>query len=412
MTTFIITNPGTGYLANTGTAYPTSDITGTGSGFTVDITGVSSTSSGVTGAVREESYTFENDGGQPYQHEAWLAGLAPGYVLLALPIQTVAYVKINGSPVPVYPLSGGFQGGFAYYWFDGDAQARVIFPEGGLPSIGDVIVIGYIPVFQNSTVQGGDPLTNTCGSGIVEGVIQVPNIDVQTQLDAIAAAFLLARGTSIPVLVSYETDEQGLAVGQKQSIDLPLVGLGSTYIYITSVTFAVDSGNNRGAAKLPGGSAFRCTVEASTQNSNIGNWINWVERFIARTNFLLPLPRYEQAIAVLASGGALAAANPVPTDAYEAKNAGLVFAVSANAVVPPSGQNLLLQWLVNGVPLLKSPLIIPSGVSAIVYATAAQIPPGFAIYKGDLFTCSAAYQVTTGSPVAAGSVSLYCDWSY
>jgi hypothetical protein len=410
VTGFSLTNAGTGY--QTGVQNPT-DITGTGTGLVVTINAVSpSPQTGAGGVARTEMYVFENDSGQPFQHAAWLAGLGPGYVLLDLPIGALISVVDAGVSIPVYPLSGGFQPGPGYYWFDQDAYSAVIFPAGFEPDIGDTIVIQYVPSYRNSTVQGASPLTNTCGSGLVEGVIQVPNIDVQSQLDAIASAFLAAHGQSIPVLVSYESDEPGLVVGQQQNVNLPLVGLSGSVIYLTSVTLSVDATGNEGAAQLPSGSAFRTVVEASTINASLGNWITWLERFIARTNFLLPLPRYEQAIAVLASGGSLTAADPVATDAYEAKNAGLVFAVSANAVTAPTGQNLLLQWYVNGNALLTSPLVIPSGVTDIVYANA-QIPAGFAIYKGDLFTCSAAYQITSASPVTpAGSVSFYCDWSY
>jgi hypothetical protein len=412
VTGFSLTNAGTGYQV--GVQNP-SDITGTGTGLVVYINSVSPASTnqaGAGGTARTETYVFEDDDGEPYQHAAWLAGLGPGYVLLDLPIGSLISVTVNGSPVPVYPLSDGFQPGPGYYWFDQDAYSAVIFPDDYEPAIGDTIVIQYVPSYRNSTVQGASPLTNTCGSGVVEGVIQVPNIDVQSQLDAIATAFLTAYGSGIPYLLSYETDNPGLQVGMSQGVNLPSVGLASTTVYLTSVTKSVDSSGNEAGVELPGGSALRSVVEASTQNALILSWITWVERFIARTNFLLPLPRYEQAIAVLASGGSLAAGDPVPTDAYEAKNAGLVFSVSANAVTPPTGQNLLLQWYVNGNPLLTSPLVIPDSTTGNVYANQF-IPPGFAIYKGDLLTVSAEYQVTSASPVtAAGSVSFYADWSY
>ena len=404
--TWTITNPGTGYQALT--SVTSSAITGTGIGFIGFLNSVTPPLTGATGAVRTETYTFLSLDSLPYQQAAFDAGLAPGYVLLNLPIAALISVSVNGTTIPVYPLSSGFQPGGAYYWFDGDAQAAVIFPYLYLPSIGDVIVVGYIPVYQNSSVQIGTPLSGTCGSGLVEGVIQVPNIDVQSQLDAIAAAYLQRNGT-IPFLVSYETDYPGLFVGQQQSVDWPLVGLGSTTIYITSVVMSIET-LNEGAAQMPAGSAFRYVIEATTQQ-NLGNWITWFERFVARTNLLLPLPRYEQGIAVLAPGGSLAGGTVI-TNTYQAKNAGTIFAASAQAQVAPVGQNLMLQWLINGRPLLITPIIIPAGSTDTVYATDAQIPSGATIFKGDLLTVVATYQTTTLSPTAAGSVSFYLEWSY
>lgn len=409
---YTVTNAGTGYQAVINNPYPTSAVTGTGVGFTIDINGVTTLQNGVAGAVRTESYTFlslpgSSDG---QQEAAWQAGLAPGYVLLELPIASIQTVSINGTAVNVYPLSGGFQPGNAYYWFDGDSQARVLFPSGFLPSVGDVIKIGYIPVNQNATVQTGTPLTGTCGSGLVEGVIQVPNIDVQSQLDAIAAGYLMRNGSEIPYLISYETDKPGIAIGQQQTINLPLQGLVSRTVYITSVVASIESQNRGGRSVSSFGSAFRYVIEASTQQ-NSGNWLAWFERFIARTNYPLPVPRYEQAIAVLAPGGSLSG-GVVVTNTYEAKNAGTIFAVSAQAQTPPVGQNLLLNWLINGKALLSAPLVIPAGINTTIYAVAAQIPAGATVFKGDLFTVQAAYQTTTMSPTAAGSVSLYADWRY
>lgn len=383
----------------------TSAITGVGTGLNINITAVSPPATGAAGTVRTETYTLDGSGNQA---QALAAGLAPGYLLLALPINVLVSVSVNGTPIPVYPFSSGVQPGDGYYWFNGDAQAAVIYPEGFLPAAGATVVVGYIPVFQNATVNSGTPLTGTCGSGVVEGVIQVPNISLQSQLDAIAAAYQLRNGV-IPFLISYETDTPGLFVGQKQSIDLPLVGLGNTAIYITTVTMSIEQ-INEGAAPMPAGSAFRYVIEATTQQ-NLGNWITWFERFIARTNYPLPVPRYEVAQMVLAPGGSLGGGT-VAQNSYVAKNSGLVFAASGQANTPPVGQNLLLQFLVNGSPLLTTPLVIPAGVSTVVYAPAGTIPPGATIYKGDTITTLVSYQTTTLTPTAAGSVSFDLEWSY
>ena len=408
---YTITNQGTGYTAVVDNPYPTAAITGTGTGFTIDVNSVTTQQNGPSGAARTETYHFVNKNGQPYQEAAFDHGLAPGYVWTALPIAALVSVTVNGTNIPIFPLSAGSPVEDSYIWWD-IAQTEFIYPNPEVPlfvNIGDTIVVQYIPVFQNATVQTGTPITGTCGSGVVEGVIQVPNIDVQSQLDAIAMGYLQRNGT-IPYLVSYETDEPGLFVGQQQSINLPIVGLASTTIYLTSVTMSIDT-QNRGAASVSSyGSAFRYVIEANTQQ-NLGNWITWFERFISRTNYPLPVPRYEQAIFVLAPGGSLAGGT-VNTNTYEAKNAGTIFAVSAQAQTAPAGQNLLLQFFINGIPLLNSPLVIPAGSTDTAYATASQIPAGATVFKGDLFTVQVSYQTLTLSPTPAGSVSFYCDWSY
>ena len=174
---YTLTAPGTGYSVGTASAPA---ITGTGTGLVLYVEAVSPAATGASGAVRTETYVLNGSG---YQVAALNAGLAPGYILLELPIAALVSVTVNGTSIPVYPLSDGIQPGNGYYWFNGDAQAKVIFPEGFTPGGGATVVIGYIPVYQNATVQTGTPLSGTCGSGLVEGVIQVPNINVQSQLE-------------------------------------------------------------------------------------------------------------------------------------------------------------------------------------------------------------------------------------
>jgi hypothetical protein len=367
-------------------------------------------SNGPTGAARTETYTFINEGGAAWQAAAFAAGLAPGYVLTQLPIGTLVGVKINGSTVAIFPLSEGIQPGHSYYWFAGISTAAVIFPENFLPSIGDVIDVSYIPIYQNSTVNTGTPLTGTCGSGIYEGVIQVPNISLQGDLDAIAAAYQTKNGGALPYICTFETDQPGLAVGQALSCDLPLTGLGTTTLYITQVTLQEASEN---CVDLGGGSSFRCRVEASTKQS-LGNWLNWFENLVARSNYPLPLPRYEYAAFVLAPGSSLGGGN-AGVNPYIVQNTGQLYAAVGAAAVAPTNQDLLIDILVNGASVfggdITKMLRIPAG-STTLHTTTSFASPGMFVYKGDLVTVSVQYSVLATNPTAASGVSANLQWSF
>ncbi len=365
---------------------------------------------GVGGAARSETYTFINIGGAAWQQAAFNAGLAPGYVLLQLPISTLVAVTINGSPVAVFPFSGGFQPGHAYYWFDGINTAAVIFPANFVPAIGDVIVVKYIPVYQNATVNTASPLAGTCGSGVIEGVIQVPNIQFQADLDAIAAAYQAKNG-SIPFIVTFETDVPGIAVGQAISANLPLVLPGSpTTLYVTNVTLRKA---DAGVFDLGGNSSFRCSVECSTQQS-LGNWLAWFENLILRTQYPLPLNRFETANFVLGPGTSIAggAQNVNP---YIVQNTGQLYAAVGAAGTAPVAQDLLIDILVNGASVfggdITKMLKIPAGSTALQTVSVFK-SPGLFVFKGDLITVTTQYSVLGPNPVAAQSVSGNLQWTY
>lgn len=362
--------------------------------------------SGASGAAREETYTMLNIGGLPYQQRAFDAGLAPGYLLLDMPINTLVFVSVNGVSKPVFGITVQPYDTPGWYYFDGSNTAAVVFPF-NTPSIGDVILVRYIPLFQNATVVAADPLSGTCGSGIIEGIIQVPNISFQDELDSIAEAYQ-ARNGVIPYIVSFETDTPGLAVGQALPCNISAIGLGSTSLYITSVT-AVRAG--AGQFDLGAQSSFRWVIESSTQQ-NLGNWVNWFEQFIKRTQFPLPLPRYDRAKFILAPGSSLAAGT-VATNPDPVQNAGAVFQASVIAETPPVGQDLLVNFLINGVPVFASgaELILPAGSTALAVTTTFATP-GLFVYQNNVITIVTAYRVLTANPVAASNVTATLNWSY
>jgi hypothetical protein len=360
--------------------------------------------SGHAGVAREETYTLANIGGQPWQQAAFNAGLAPGYLLLDLPINVLVSVTVNGVSQNVWNAATQDYTVAGWYFYSGPA---IVFPF-VTPSIGDVIVVRYIPVYQNSTVNTADPLSGTCGSGKIEAVIQVPNIAFQSDLDAIAQAYQDRNGT-IPYIVSFETDEPGLEVGQALTTAISFIpALVSGTLYITSITATKAAA---GQFDLGFSSSFRWVIEATTQQ-NLGNWVNWFERIIKRTQFPLPLPRYEVAPFVLAPGSSLGGGT-VGTNPVIVQNAGQVFEAVAAFTTPPVGQDLLINFLINGVPVFApgGELVIPAGSTALATQTTFAVP-GLFVFRGDIILITASYRVLSASPVAASSGSANLNWSY
>ncbi len=369
-----------------------------------------SSGAGAGGAARTESYTFTSNG----QAAAFAAGLPFGYILAQVPIQQLVGVKVNSTVYNVFSVGTTPVGPTGWYYFGGITTSAVIFPGGTVPlSAGDVVQIMYIPVYNNATVNTGSPLApslGTCGSGIVEGVIQAPNILYQDQLDAIAAAYQARSGT-VPFIVTYETDFPGLTVGQAQSVDLPtLPGLSSTTIYITQVKATAGSKN---AADLGQGSSFRWSIEGTTQQ-NLGNWVNYMERLIAAGKFPLPVPRYEIAQFVIGPGSSVVSGtvdgNPDPVT-----NSGQLAKATIVAGTPPTGQDMLVDIFINGVSVFGTnpKLTIPAGSSPnIVYTVTLFSNPVLYVYTDQVLTASVSYRVLSGSVTAASNVSARVYWAY
>jgi hypothetical protein len=275
-----------------------------------------------------------------------------------------------------------------------------------------VVEIQYVAIQSSQTavvVQSSNgPLTpatpgvaGTWGSGVFENVQQVKNINLQSDMNAIAQA-LLNRSSTVPIQIQFETDEPGAAVGQQISINIPISFLsGATQWTITSVQDTLQTG------VLAYGSQFRWVIQA-TSGQDLGNSVFWMERLIQRTENPLPAQQYGSLQFVLAPGGSLAAGvpanNPVPLT-----TAGPLTQVYVMAGTPPTNQNLVIDVKDNGTSILASPIIIPAGSGAQV-TTAAFASPGLTVAIGDLLEVEVSYQVIGSAPTPAANVTVNVQW--
>lgn len=361
------------------------------------------------------------------QAAAVARGFLFGTIITQQPVGTINSFKVNNVSQPVYSGFDGWNFRQVWWWFapqnyiippnaQNDTPA---FPTPGVtsadPIAGDVIEIKYIPTTPAGTPVGlapagygsatGTPLSasgGTCGTGIYEAVEQVKNVNLQANLDAIAAA-VLARSGGVPKYFQCETDEPGAQVGQLISVNLPLLGVTpADSLMITSVM-----GTSQGAA-LAYGSSFRWQIVAQTGQDK-GNAVKWFERFIARTENPLPIYQYDYLKFVLAPGSSLAAGVNVANNPDIVQRSGKLVLAYGAAGTPPVGQDLLIDILVNGVSIFATGqyLIIPAGDSTLQSAS------GFVngatstyIFEGDLVTVNATYRVLSGSVTAASGVSV------
>jgi hypothetical protein len=256
-------------------------------------------------------------------------------------------------------------------------------------STGDIVEAKYTPQTPAGNPLGSisgsaavTPLTGTMGSGIYEGVLQVDALSSVDQLDDDAAA-ALARWSGIPTIIDFETDDPGLEPGQLLAVNVPLSGITSQSLLITTVTaahFAADLKPQSGAH-----STFRYVVQARS-NLDPGNWIKWYERLYARTANQVPVANYEEAIFVLGTAGQ---SNPWPVS-----RPGPVFMAVFSAITPP-GVNLTFQIVRNGLDHVDLNPPFPPQVGGIF-----PVGPAFTVPGGQI--ASSAYAVVQpGVPVNA-----------
>lgn len=367
-----------------------------------------------------ESYTLP-------QAAAVARGFLFGAIITNQPIGQITGFTVNGVDQPTYLGSDGFNFRHAWWYFPGNIYIAppnaandvpafpappVISPD---PIAGDVVVINYIPVVPPNTPAGlappgfglaiGTPLSatgGTCGTGIYEAVEQVKNVNLQANLDAIAAA-VLARSGGVPKYLQFETDEPGAQVGQVIVADLPLLGVTpADSLMITSVIGASQGD------RLGFNSSFRWHIVAQTGQDK-GNATKWFERFVARTENALPIYQYDYLEFVLAPGTSLAGGVNVANNPDVVKRSGKLVLVYGAAGTPPVGQDLLIDILVNGVSIFAAgqQLRFPAGDATLQQAS------GFAngaastyVFEGDLVTVNATYSVLSGSVTAASGVTV------
>lgn len=376
--------------------------------------------SGPQGVSVTETYTLP-------QPAAVARGFLFGAIITNFNMISVTSLKVNGVSQPVY--KGTMQINFRHVWwfFPGspyltppNAQNTNTYPNPPVtspdPQTGDVVEIVYVADVQNAAVTSRDPLsppgpgTGTCGSGVYEAVEQVKNVSLQTDLQAIAAA-VLTRSGGVPKLLQFDTDEPGLQVGMKLSVDLPAVDLAASTLLITRVYGASQPGKANYASSDPRTQTnYRWTIQAST-TTDLGNEVKYMERLIARTENAIPLDQLLWPTFILAPSGSLGAGT-VSTNPEIIRKSGQVTEVVAAAAAPPTGQDLVLDFIsvTTGLSILSAPLVIPNGTPAnqLVTTTAlANDPAPTYLYQNDVLRVVSSYKVrTTGVVTPAAQVTV------
>jgi hypothetical protein len=379
---------------------------------------------GKTGAASlaiTETYTLP-------QASAAAAGFLYDALILNFPIGQITNLTVNGVSQPTYLGTSGWNFRHVWWYFPGspyltgpNVQNDVpAFPAPPVtspdPSNGDVIAITYVPWAPAGSPIGSvaaagiavaGPLTapqGTCGSGIYEAVEQVKNVNLLSDLNAIAAD-VLRRSGGVPKYLQFETDLFGAQVGQNISVNIPLLGATPADSFmITSV-----QGHSK-ATNLGHGGSFTYVITAMT-GQDLGNQIKWFERLVARTENALPILQYEEAIFVLAPGSSIAAGTNL-TNPYIVGRSGRLVEVLISASGNPVGQNLIIDIQDNGVSIFGAvkPTLTPAG-GLVDFTTFVNGAASF-VFAQDVLTISSSYGVITpGSTAQAGSVTVKLRWA-
>ena len=192
--------------------------------------------------------------------------LTPVAVSVSLPIGSITAMKVNGNAqttVEFGQFSGQTPSGPTdYLWFWTQGGTELSWTDGPVPGSSSISV-SYIPGNSQGTIQSsvvvGSAISptapsgaklGTCGSGIFEVADQVKNISSITDLNNLASDFLARSGT-IPIILTFETDEPGLQVGQQLSVVLPSLGLG-TALHPASLVVSQLTGTAQTGPSLSG----------------------------------------------------------------------------------------------------------------------------------------------------------------
>ncbi|TAK97790.1 MAG: hypothetical protein EPO08_20720 [Rhodospirillaceae bacterium] len=354
------------------------------------------------------------------------AAVARGFLFGALitnfTILSITSLKVNGVPQPVHRGTEFINFRSSWWYFPQtpyitppNVQNTNPFPFPPIlsadPIAGDVVEVAYVAEESNVQVVTDDPLappgpgTGTCGSGVYQAVEWVKNISLQGDLQAIAQA-ILDRSGGLPKLLKFETDIPGWAVGQKLTVDLPRLDLASSTLLITSVAGASQPGKAdfKDLADARRSTAYRWTVEAST-TTDLGNYVKWYERLIARTENAIPLDQLLWPTFILAPSGSLTA-GVVQGNPDVVRQSGQITEVVAIAGTPPVHQDLIVDIKANGISIFNSPLVIPAGTATLVHwPDLFGLVPAF-LYKDDILTVSVSYSVKGASPTPAANVTV------
>ena len=350
---------------------------------------------GTAGPQVTETYTLP-------QPAAAAAGNPTGYIILNLTISAVVSITVNGVSKPVYSLADPAAPpyGTVDAWYYQAPGAQLVFP-GLAQSAGEVVVVVYVPGSANAAVNTGlalspaNPALGQCGSGRYQVVIQVKDISLRSDLDALAAAYLSKYGT-VPAVIDYETDYPGLAPGMLQNVNIPLIGINNQNYLITQVT-GQSKGSNLGHS-----GTYRWQVQMrSTQDP--GNWVVYMNRLIARTEQAKPIAQLETHTFILGAGssvsGGASITNPVPV-----QQPGLLYRMTVACSQAPVQEDLLLTFTVNNLPVGSITLLANTSPNFQVVVLFDPTKPIY-VYTDDIININAVYQNVGGSPVAARNVT-------
>lgn len=260
------------------------------------------------------------------------------------PINATPTVTINGSPItvvsvleePYNPLTdwGYIRGGVN------------IANLGVALSIGDTVVIEYNSVAVNTVVVEDAAAIAihkalVGGSGRVENVFEVKDV-TETQALGIAQG-LLDRHSTLGLVIRYETDDPSVQLGLTQSVNLSEYGISGDFL-ITQL----DSEFMENDLGLQ--SSYRRQVTLSNTDSS-GNPFQFLGQLIVRTNQGTVDIQHEKATLVVTDGAITMRSHAGPP--YQVKRDGIITAVTGSIAVPPAGDLIRIDVLVNGVSIFK-----------------------------------------------------------
>lgn len=390
---------------------------------------------------RTESYTLERWGDRPdpgggispydanggFQIEAYRDGYPPYTIKTEFPIASIVSAKIYLAAAPLVavdaickPASGITTGditqrdaGLAHVWsFDAPGQQYIFAPDYSrthppLNDPGDRIELVYIP----STVAGAvaeapvfeivPPLDypvgeqfGTCGSGRVDHVTQVNDVDTAEGLHAIAAA-ALERFGQIGKTLRFTTHLPGLEVGQLLHADLPRNLLEDEDLFISELSWTEESSG----MDLGRGTAGRYHVTANS--SRRSNWIKVWENLWRRTQH--PQPQDTVTGATIIFPGTVLEGTNI-TAPGKIVHTGRLSRIVARFNLPPVGQTLVLDILVNGVSILDSvQLRVPEGTTGDVLVEVFATDQVW-VYRDQTVLVNARY-ISTGGAVTTNARS-------
>jgi hypothetical protein len=378
--------------------------------------GLSPGDPGYGGPTVTETYTLP-------QAKATEQGLELGVIIPNFAILQVTSLTVNGVAQPVqlgnqalnFQKSWAYFPGFQYLYapYAGNNSPALPYPAttSPYPNSGDVVVLTYIAIqtAQSAVVVSGTPLmpgtpgsAGTWGSGVFENVQQVKNLNLQSDLNAVAQA-LLTRSSDVPTLVQFETDVPGAIVGQALTINLPLSFLPPTDQFI--ITYIQGT---RSTGVLEYGSSIRWIIQAMT-GQDIGNAIKWFERFVQRTENPLPIQQFSEQNWVISPGQSVTSAS-APQNPIVLTSGGNLVQAYAIAGTAPTNQALVIDIQDGGVSIFPpgGQLVIPAGSLDPVYVNKFALPT---VAIGDQLQVVISYQVGSGAALPAASVTVSLRWS-